>query len=435
MNADHKDNIFSLLLQDGPFAVTSRPPSLAPFNDATKSWARTLRDHHLTTIYRVMRNQIHELLQVRSLTEIPPLLKDPARRAEATHRAYRLLANMFGISGNDREVIAHINTFSRTADAVIRYLQGKVLANYASYIELTNEIDATSCPVELLLALFDDRYHRKARFEAQRKLVLMQLAAAIDQRERETDMESKFARFLDFLNEHVWSPDIRIGELETVFLLSEHDKETFACRSVRVIDRDEARGYRWTPGRKLTLLKRRRFRPNGHEVPIYVTVRKKTAEAKVLKLIRKNEENPAAAVDDELGLMGVVDSMLEVKLFHRHLSQSAARAGSLLTLEEVSDSLNGAGHRSSNVGSSPQTPMCKFFARMGGMRVEFILHTNRSYLDYMYRRDVSHDEYEAKRILDSGVAELLFPPDIYHLELEHKRQEILRWMRRRIEES
>ncbi len=434
MNAD-RTNIFALLLQDGPFAVDRRPPRLAPFSRATKDWSRTLADHHLATIYRVMRNQIHELLQVRSLAEVPALLRDHDRRAAVTHRAYRLLANMFGITGNDREVIAHINTFSRTADGVIRYLQSKVLANYASYIELTNEIDATSCPVELLLTLFDDRYHRKARFEAQRKLVLMQLAAAIDQRERETDMESKFSRFLDFLNEHVWSPDIKIGELETVFLLSEHDQETFACRAVQVIGRAEAKGYRWTTGRKLTLLKRRRFRPNGKEIPIYVTVRKKTAETKVLKLIRKNEENPAVAVDDELGLMGVVDSMLEVKLFHRHLSDSAARAGSLLTLEEVSDSLKGGKHQSGNVGSSPQTPMCKFFARMGGMRVEFILHTNRSYLDYMYRRDVSHDEYEAKRILDSGVAELLFPPDIYHLELENKRQDILRWMRRRIEET
>ncbi|MDH3392575.1 MAG: hypothetical protein OEL66_01105, partial [Desulfobulbaceae bacterium] len=325
--------------------------------------------------------------------------------------------------------------FSSTADDVIRYLQGKVLSNYASYIEMTNEIDSNRCPVELLLIIFDDRYHRKARFEAQRKLILMQLAAAIDQRERETDMESKFSRFLDFLNDHVWSPNVRIGELETSFLLSEHRKEDFSCKSVKVIDRDEASRFQWEPGRKLTLVKRRHFRPNGKEVPIYVTIRKKTAAAKILKLIRKGEENPAIAVDDELGLMGVVDSTAEVKLFHRHLSRSAARAGSLLTLEEISDNLNGAGHHSTNIGSSANTPMCKFFARMGGMRVEFILHTNRSYLDYRYRSDVSHDEYEAKRIFDSGVAELLFPPDIYHLDLSDKRREVLRLMRRNIEES
>ena len=435
MNPTRNDNTYNLLLQSGPFATGDKPPSTTPFSKSTRQWCRTLQDHRGATTFRVIRNQILELLDIHSLAEIKPLLTDPEKREQATRRAYKLLANMFGITGNERETIARINSFSSTADDVIRYLQGKVLANYASYIEMTNEIDASRCPVELLLAIFDDRYHQKARFEAQRKLILMQLAAAIDQRERETDMESKFSRFLTFLNEHVWSPDAKIGELETSFLLSEHDQKDFSCQSVRVIDHKEAQKFQWEPGRKLTLVKRRRFRPNGKEVPIYVTVRKKTAAAKVLKLIRKGEENPAVAVDDEMGLMGVVDSMQEVKLFYRHLSKSAASAGSLLTLEEVSDNLNGGNHHSSNVGSSSSTPMCKFFARMGGMRVEFILHTNKSYLDYRYRRDVSHDEYEAKRIFDSGVAEMLFPPDIYHLDLSNKRREVLRLMRRNIEES
>ena len=435
MNSTRKDNPFILLLQNGPFATGVEPPTTKLFSNDTKQWCSTLRKHNSATTFRVIRNQILELLNIHSFAEIKPLLTDPEKREQATRRAYKLLANMFGITGNERETIARINSFSSTADEVIRYLQGKVLANYASYIEMTNEIDACSCPVQLLLAIFDNRYHLKARFEAKRKLILMQLAAAIDQRERETDMESKFSRFLDFLNEHVWSPDVKIGELETSFLVSKHDPNDFSCLSVKVINRHEALKFKWEPGRKLTLVKRRRFRPNGKEIPIYVTVRKKTEAAKVLKLIRKGEENPAVAVDDELGLMGVVDSMQEVKLFHNHLSKSAARAGSLLTLEEVSDNLNGTGHQSANVGSSPQTPMCKFFARMGGMRVEFILHTNKSYLDYRYRLDVSHDEYEAKRIFDSGVAELLFPPDIYHLNLQDKRREVLRLMRRNIEES
>ena len=435
MTPSRNDNTFLLLLQSGPFAIGDAPPSTKTFSAETRKWCRALREHHCTTTYRVIRNQILELLNIKSFAEIKSLLANPEKKQQTTRRAYQLLANMFGITGNERETVIRINSFSSTADDVIRYLQGKVLANYASYIEMTNEIDATRCPVELLLAIFDDRYHQKARFEAQRKLVLMQLAAAIDQRERETDMESKFSRFLTFLNEHVWSPKLKIGELETSFLSSEHDPEDFTCRSVKVIDRKKAEKFQWQPGRKLTLVKRRRFQPNGKEIPIYVTVRKKTAAAKVLKLVRKGEENPAVAVDDELGLMGVVDSMQEVKLFYHHLSKSAARAGSLLTLEEVSDNLNGGHHKGTNIGSSANTPMCKFFARMGGMRVEFILHTNMSYLDYRYRRDVSHDEYEAKRIFDSGVAEILFPPDIYHLDLRAKREEVLRMMRRNIEES
>ena len=94
-----------------------------------------------------------------------------------------------------------MHEYARTADAVIDQLRNKVFAPYASHIEISNEIGTTTDPVELLLTLFDDRYHRKVRFEAKRKLVLMNLAGAIEQRERETDIESRFAGFIRFLND------------------------------------------------------------------------------------------------------------------------------------------------------------------------------------------------------------------------------------------
>jgi hypothetical protein len=442
-----QENIFSLLDRTGPFATGDRPPALTPFSPEARLFARELAEAGMATRYRVLRNQIFEFLDVRSFAGLEAIINDPTRRKLANERAYRLLGNMFGIEGNAREVILRVNTYSRTADGVINYLKGKVLANYASYIEMTNEIDSCKSPVDLLLILFDDRYHKKARFEAKRKLILMNLAGSIDQRERETEVEAKFDQFLDFLNEYVWSRKSRIGELEIVYLLSDHDPDTFACTRVEVIGQGhwaygstaakvfgKEASVKRKANQKLTLIKRRRFQANGAEVPIYVSIRKKQSEAKVLKLLRKGEENPAVAVDDELGLMGVVDSVAEVKAFQRHLTQSATRAGSLMTLEEVTDTLSGGVHQSGSIGSSAKTRMLKFFARMGGMRVEFIVHTNRSYLNYIYERDVSHDEYEVKRIFDSGVAELLFPQDIYEIDISEKKEAVIRWFRKRIEE-
>jgi hypothetical protein len=442
-----QENIFSLLDRTGPFATGDRPPALTPFSPEARLFAKELAEADMATRYRVLRNQIFEFLDVRSFAGLEAIINDPTRRKLANERAYRLLGNMFGIEGNAREVILRVNTYSRTADGVINYLKGKVLANYASYIEMTNEIDSCKSPVDLLLILFDDRYHKKARFEAKRKLILMNLAGSIDQRERETEVEAKFDQFLDFLNEYVWSRKSRIGELEIVYLLSDHDPDTFACTRVEVIGQGhwaygstaakvfgKEASVKRKANQKLTLIKRRRFQANGAEVPIYVSIRKKQSEAKVLKLLRKGEENPAVAVDDELGLMGVVDSVAEVKAFQRHLTQSATRAGSLMTLEEVTDTLSGGVHQSGSIGSSAKTRMLKFFARMGGMRVEFIVHTNRSYLNYIYERDVSHDEYEVKRIFDSGVAELLFPQDIYEIDISEKKEAVIRWFRKRIEE-
>jgi hypothetical protein len=165
-------------------------------------------------------------------------------------------------------------------------------------------------------------------------------------------------------------------------------------------------------------------------------VRKKNSAAKVLKLLRKNEKNPAVAVDDELGLMAVLDTISDVKRFVRHMTRSAIKGGSLMTLEDISDTLTGGGARDArNAGSSGKTPMLKFFARMGGMRVELILHTNASYLNYRYQRDIAHDEYEVKRIFDSGVAEFLFPGDIYSLDMKQIRQALLEQFRWNIENA
>ncbi|MDZ7642448.1 MAG: hypothetical protein U5J62_10565 [Desulfurivibrio sp.] len=349
-------NIFALLDQNGPFRVEEELGDGRTFTPRTRHHWRQLRQAGLIPKYRITRDQICQLLDVQGLHEISALLTDSQRRAQIESRAYRLLGNMFGIDGNEREIISRINSYSRIADGVINYLRAKVLANYAPYIEMTNEIDSTRNPVDLLLILFDDRYHRKARFEAQRKLVLMNLAGAIDQRERETEVEHKFLRFLNFLNAEVWSHKAKIGELDIVYLHSRHDLKDFSCREVEVKHREEL-PTACGPGEKVTMIKRRCFPWRDREIPVYVSIRKKPPEAKVLKLLRKGEENPAVAVDDELGLMAVVDSHHEVKIFQQHLTASAARAGSLLTLEDMNNTLVGGNHQSSSPAVRPR-PKC-----------------------------------------------------------------------------
>jgi hypothetical protein len=342
---------------------------------------------------------------------------------------------MFGIQGSALDIKSRVNEYSRTADAVINFLKNRIFTPYSSHVAITNEVEIATDPVDLLLLYFDDRYHKKARFEAQRKLSLMSLAGSIDQRERETGIEEKFAQFLDFLNDYVWSRSQKIGGHDIVYLVSYHDGPEYYCSNVEIIPRQEAAAIALEKGVKLTLLKRRRFTVGNREIPIYVSIRKKPPEAKVLKLLRKNEKNPAVAVDDELGLMAVLNSTADVKTFQKHLTQSATRADSFMILEDISDTLTGGNYQGNSIGSSSKTPMLKFFARLGGMRVEFIIHTNQSWVNYMYQRDVAHDEYEVKRIFDSGVAELLFPQDIYFLNHQAVRENMIRLSRQNIEDS
>jgi hypothetical protein len=436
MSVVDEKSIFIAMKQDGPFAVHDQISFEHPFSRQNRLWARTFHhDRQITSKYRAVRDQLFDLLQIECFDEIPDLIQNPVLRAQRTERAYRLLGNLFGISGELSEIRGKIHEYMNTADAVIGQIRNKVLAAYSSHIEISNEIETSKNPVDLLLIIFDNRYHKKIRFEAKRKLVLMGLAGSIDQRERETDIENKFSAFLSFLNQYVWSPQLKIGELEIAYLSSHHAVTDFSCTQVEVIDAEAARHLHvFAANEKLTLVKRRLFHDNGQEIPVYVTVRKKDSAAKVLKLLRKNEKNPAVAVDDELGLMAVLDSVSHVKRFVRHLTRAAVKAGSIMILEDISDTLAGNQYETTSVGSSNKTQMLKFFARMGGMRVEFIIHTNQSYLNYRYQRGTSHDEYEVRRLFDSGVTEFLFPYEIYRLDMAQVREKQLQRFRQSIEQ-
>lgn len=436
MKITGKESIFTSLKQDGLFACKDSVSSAHPFSLEVKEWVRRhCREQFHITKYRSVRNQIFEFLDIRSFDEIPELFHNTQLREERLNRSQILLGNMFSIEGNAREIQSKLQEYARTANDVIGYLRTKVLAPYSSHIETTNEIQIATDPFDLLLIIFNDRYHKKARFEAKRKLTLMNLAGSIDQRERETDTENKFSQFLTFLNDHVWSPTMKIGELEIAYLVSSHEPSSFCCTDVKVISEEQLNSMQEKQGQKITLIKRRRFCSNNREYPVYVTIRRKSQEAKVLKLLRKNEKNPAVAVDDELGLMAVLNTINDVKQFQKHLTSSALKIDTFMTLEDISDTLTGKFYQSSSIGSSTETQMLKFFARLGGMRVEFILHTNKSYLNYIYQRDVAHDEYEVKRIFDTGVAELLFPPDIYNLNHEKIREQQLLRFRKQVEEN
>ncbi len=436
MSVISEHSVFTSLLQTGPLAVEENIDIGSPFSKTTRTWVKNLGQDKLhTTKYRALRSQIFEILGVTSYYEILELLNNPEQQKLRCKRAYSLLGNMFGLHGTTREVEQKIHQYSRTADAVVNSLKIRILKPYGSYIATTNEIEAANDPVTLLLIMFDNRYHKKARFEARRKLTLMNLAGSIDQRERETGIEEKFSSFLDFLNDYVWSSNLKIGEHDVIFLHSSHTEEEYSCKEVRVISHQKGRNIVLNKGEKLTLLKRRRFTAGSHDIPIYVSIRKKPPEAKVLKLLRKNEKNPSVAVDDELGLMAVLDSVSDIKIFQNHMTRSASKADSFMVLEDISDTLTGsAAYKSSSTGSSTKTEMLKFFARLGGMRVEFIIHTNRSWLNYMFKKDVAHDEYEVKRIFDSGVVELLFPNGIFNLDHQMIRNDMIRRFRSRIEE-
>ncbi len=424
MNKGKEHSNFYTLQQDGLFAAPDHIDFSQAFNPAIRKASSRER-----TQYSAVRDEIFNMLGVESYKEIDALRQDPQRIQEASDRAYASIGRLYGIEGSLSEIKTEVGRYAENADEVIDYLRDNIFNGLSVRVEMINEVQATNNPVKLLLIACDEGYHPKPRFEAIRKLELMKLSAAIHQRERESGVSDKFAQFIGFMNENVWSKAKRIGEVEEVTLLSTHDPDTYEATSVRVLDTDAKPSVY----EKSTNLSRRSFEHNGHEIPIYVTIRQKPDVAKILKLLRKNDQNPATAVDDELGVMLVFNSTQDIKLFTKHLSQSAGKAGSQMTIEEISDTLNGESYDNKNAGSSNGIQMLKFFARMEGARVEFVLHTNETYVNQLYKRGVSHAEYEANRIFDSGVADLLFPQSFFEIDLKKAQEEVIKKRRAKIE--
>jgi hypothetical protein len=198
-------SIFLSMRQDGPMATGEDIDITQQFSHHTREWVRAFEacTSH-TTKYRSVRSHIFDLLHVDSYQQILRLIENEELASERSNRAYVLLSNLYGIPGDLDEIKRRVRDYANSADQVIDYLKTRVLADYSSNIEISNEIEATDNPIDLLLIVYNNRYHKKARFEAKRKLVLMGLAASIDQREQEADIENKFSSFLKFLNRYVW---------------------------------------------------------------------------------------------------------------------------------------------------------------------------------------------------------------------------------------
>lgn len=419
---------FYVLRQDGMLGIRSDDRWVSP--SEWKSASPSDREK-----VKARWDDLKQLLGIERLNrvQIARLIYDTDARDQATSSAYELFGRMYGIEGGIDVVASKVREYANQANNVIGEMikQGKT-TSYPVQFEMANEVQAKDNPVELALLMLDDRYDLRVRFEAKRKLQLIDLAAKIDQRERQTRIKEHYTNFTDFLDEYVWTPTMKRGETETVYLLSTHDPDTNACTLVKVLDREELKEATIQEGEKINPLRRRKFKPNGREIPIYVSPREKPAEAKILKLLRKGQENPALAVDDEIGLMGVLDSVEDVEAFKKHLRKGAANAGSMITFEEIEDTLTQGEHRPNSIGSSTEVRMFKCFVRMDGTRFEMILHTNQTYLDHLYKDGVAHEEYETRRLFDSGVMERLFPSDIYGYDLEQMRNSSLENVRRAI---
>ena len=446
--------IFGLLDQNGPFALQD-----SMTRKQIKEWRDSLglgeRINFLTT-----RSRVYSALGVKSLLDVDEVFEDPVRMEEARTRANRSFAERFGIYGSDGEIANKIRNLStkanNTRNRATQEIRGSKL------FEQSNEV-ASADNIADLLRLRLRGADTRIKFEAELKLEGMKIAALNDQRAREeserrlveyriererlnkeriergeekkpaTGTESNFLEFQRFLDAYVLKSGKAGGDV--TILVSHHNPEDFSCETVSRLPQKQVAYvmHRRAPkGTKYTPIKERVFEHEGRSIQIYSTERLKDDESSDLKLFRKRKTNPAVAVEDTIGLLAVLKDEADIEAFVLKLMQGAENANLQFEIDELEDSLSGSSYSAENAGSSTNFRALKFLATIGSMRVEFLIFDHQAYIDNLYRDGVSHEEVQARRIFESGVAKHFFPESIYGVNLENHRQFVIQQIRRDI---
>jgi hypothetical protein len=378
------------------------------------------------------------LLDVSSPSEIISVITDDKRKDELRKRANNKIATTFGIEGKESTKAAKVAGFAQTADKYIdRFLRQGPLEPLSERIGITEEVRRTDDVIDLLAIVFDTSYSERTRFEAKRKLTLMQLAAEMDKRTREFDAtnqalaERKRGKeqgdpFVRFLDAHVWTPEKLKGDTGEVIVVSKHSLNTYECigtEEVPVEQEEEVRRRiaNQKPARKgyylrHTPFQQRSFDDGGENIPASFDSRpRKDFLAGVNKLLRKGKYNPEAAVEDMVGWMFVVRTREDAISLKRRMEGAGKKSGSLALAEETEDTLGGQPYSAKNAGSSTELGQLKYDVLFEGNRMEIVILDYKNYLDYLYKDDVAHEEYELKRLVRSGALKALFPNSIYRV--------------------
>lgn len=446
---------FALLDQTGHFAIPDQPLT----SPERKSWEATLAAGERME-YTTFRKNVLRLFGVDSLPKIRSVNIE-----ERTPATYRLIANDFGIRGSDEEIKAIIEGSRETPDregyyqtAVRERAEEADKLGKSVAFELSNAVASTSNVLSLLVMSFFSK-DRKVRFEAGKILDGMESAAIADKIDREEEerlLSVPTARINNARLENAHGkdgskedPDVSAinaimekdlfdspeSPTDTTLILSRHSRDDFRCVNFERVNPKRAKIARFSKpksGYLYTELGERTFTHDGKEIPAYVRVRKKLREAQVRKGRRKGTKNLRSAVEDTIGIRAVVGSVSDVVAFHEKLTEAFDRNGYSLRILEREDSLSGGAYRAKNPGSSEKLRVINMVAQIGPWLAEIQYYDIPGFIDSTARDEVSHEEFELRRLYLAGIPQQDFPESIYHQPHDKIYQSRVRDIRRGI---
>lgn len=411
-------------------------------------WRKQLSPSNLS-VHKILRAEIKstlglvgtEALKVGGLSGLIQLSEHHPFRRNVSDRLYDALGQYYRIDGSRSDVINKFNQYALDANLAHEHLVNQLSYPGGVSLEQVNEIRSENNPLNLFLLASDKRWDPKARFEAKRKLLMIQLAASIDRTSRTNGLETRVKEVEQWLDATVFSNEHLISESTGTYIVSTHHPRTWACTQAKIMDADQS--LQLQPFQKQQHMRRRKIKlDSGEFLDVYITPREKPVYAKIIKMLRKQEEDPNIAVDDELGFLAVFKDRVSIDKFNRHIIRKASGQGHKLYIEDMSDTLDQGAIFKGKVGSSSKTRMLKSFMRLvrpgvngykeSELHIEAILHTPETYAEYLFMRGVSHEEFEINRLHDSKLPQLLFPAK-YYPDFDHQRSRAIQIARIRRE--
>lgn len=431
-----KERIFNyeLLGEDMLFPVADNSSLMDANRFHRPSLLRKMRRENDPNLlqYLLTRKTVLRLLDVRDFKEIPSLFGDVDRKRALHERFVSMYARQYGLEDlSEAEKEGMVVSSLDQADRVIELFENPengLLKQYHASIEVTNEIKAIRNPIDLMLIMFSPKATMSAQYEARRKLLLMDLAyrsaASTEDSNRNLD------EFLHFMNTNLFNGVI--GAPNDLEVLSLHSPEDYSTVEVRVLTPEDR--VRLSALSRYTKLSTRTWQNmRGRDRQVYIESRAKNPRDIILKMMRKETKNPFN-IDDQEGTKFVFLEKADIFDFLDRMQEEAAASGSLLSYEEVYDTIdNDSDYRITNRGSSDKLQIVKVHAKFEGKTIEFQMHTVRSYLDSRYHDQTGFESaYSMDRLFDSGIVEMLYPPRVYGLNLEAIHRSLKMEMRDRI---
>jgi len=375
---------------------------------------------------RLLFAKLKLLLGVSNLSELQELKRNPQWKEATRKRITESLSTAHGVPETPEAREAFLQRSVAEANNVLRLFdhpENGLFRQYRSRLSQINEVECISDPLDLMLMAFSPTVDPRSRFEARRKLVLME--AAMRSISATEPLDEDMDRFLHFLNTHVWKG--MTGETRLVELISEHRITDYACEAVFPLEKNPEQKVRLSNYRRYNAFEMRPFALRGtNEGLTLVEHRKKDIPSLIIKMLRKDTKDPLK-VDDYIGLKLVFLEKKHIYHFLETMVAAAQKAGSSVEFQELYDTIqNEDAFRVTNPGSSSALEIVKTHLQLFGMRVELQMHTVRTYLDSRYHDEAGFETYSVRRLFDSGVAGALYPPDMYGLDVNQLKDALLR---------